>query len=163
MAVERWRSYLQRAGFVIKTDHHRLTYLDDQELHTTLQHKAMTKMMELQFKIIYKKGAGNTAADSLSRVGKMIECQAICTMRTLWMQEIINSYATNSEAQQKLQAYCGHKYDFCKKKPDHIILHVFFLSKLVAWNLAPKDCYFGDACSPTWARFQKIAGTSVKY
>jgi hypothetical protein len=124
MAVERWRSYLQRAGFVIKTDHHSLTYLDDQQLHTTLQHKAMTKMMELQFKIIYKKGAGNTAADSLSRVGKMIECQAICTMRTLWMQEIINSYATNSEAQQKLQAYCGHKYDFCKKNQTTL----FFMS-----------------------------------
>jgi hypothetical protein len=35
MAVERWRPYLQRGEFVIRTDHHSLCYLDDQQLITT--------------------------------------------------------------------------------------------------------------------------------
>jgi hypothetical protein len=30
MAVEKWRPYLQRGEFVIKTDHHSLSYLDEQ-------------------------------------------------------------------------------------------------------------------------------------
>jgi hypothetical protein len=37
MAVERWRPYLQRAEFLIKTDHHSLCYLDDQQLQSPLQ------------------------------------------------------------------------------------------------------------------------------
>ena len=37
MAVERWRPYLQRGKFVIKTDHQSLTFLDDQTLHSPLQ------------------------------------------------------------------------------------------------------------------------------
>jgi hypothetical protein len=32
MAVERWRPYLRRNEFVIKTDHHSLTYLEEQNL-----------------------------------------------------------------------------------------------------------------------------------
>jgi hypothetical protein len=32
MAIERWRSYLQRAEILIRTDHHSLCYLDDQTL-----------------------------------------------------------------------------------------------------------------------------------
>jgi hypothetical protein len=67
MVVERWRTYLQRTAFVIKTDHHSLCYLDDQNLQTPLQRKAMSKLMGLQFKIVYRKGANNLAADALSR------------------------------------------------------------------------------------------------
>lgn len=33
MAVERWRSYLQRQQFVIRTDHKSLCFLEDQNLH----------------------------------------------------------------------------------------------------------------------------------
>lgn len=41
MAVDRWRAYLQRGPFLIKTDHKSLCNLDDQVLHTDLQKKAM--------------------------------------------------------------------------------------------------------------------------
>jgi hypothetical protein len=37
MAVDRWRSYLQRGEFVIKTDQKALTHLDDQRLSTPSQ------------------------------------------------------------------------------------------------------------------------------
>jgi hypothetical protein len=56
MAVERWRPYLQRQEFIIRTDHHSLSYLTEQNLHSETQRKAMTRLMGLQFKVIYKKG-----------------------------------------------------------------------------------------------------------
>jgi len=67
MAVEKWRPYLQHKEFIIKTDHKSLLYLTEQRVHTKLQHKALLKLMDLQYKIVYKQGATNMAADALSR------------------------------------------------------------------------------------------------
>ncbi|KAK1669332.1 hypothetical protein QYE76_057491 [Lolium multiflorum] len=73
MAIERWRPYLQRGEFIIKTDHHSLSYLDDQTLQSPLQRKAIARLMGLQFKIVYRQGAENKAADALSRIGHLME------------------------------------------------------------------------------------------
>jgi len=59
MTVERWRHYLQRQEFIILTDHKSLAYLQEQNLHSDMQRKAMTRLMGLQFKIVYKKGKDN--------------------------------------------------------------------------------------------------------
>ena len=72
MAVERWRQYLNRGEFIIKTDHKSLAFLTEQKLHSDMQRKAMTRLMGLQFRVIYKKGKDNLAADALSRVGHMM-------------------------------------------------------------------------------------------
>jgi hypothetical protein len=69
MAVERWRPYLQRGEFLVRTDHQSLTFLEDQTLQSPLQRKAMARLMGLQFKIVYRQGAENLAVDALSRVG----------------------------------------------------------------------------------------------
>jgi hypothetical protein len=55
MAVDRWRPYLQRSEFIIRTDHSSLCFLEDQNLQSPLQCKAMARLMGLQFKIKYKK------------------------------------------------------------------------------------------------------------
>jgi len=55
MAVEKWRQYLSRGEFVIKTDHKSLAYLTKQNLHSEMQRKAMTRLMGLQFRVVYKK------------------------------------------------------------------------------------------------------------
>lgn len=54
MAVEKWRPYLQRQEFIIQTDHKSLAYLKQQNLHSEMQRKAMTRLMGLQFKIVYR-------------------------------------------------------------------------------------------------------------
>ena len=72
MAVERWRPYLQLQEFIIKTDHKSLSYLSEQNLHSEMQRKAMTRLMGLKFKIIYRQGKENIVADSLSRVGHLM-------------------------------------------------------------------------------------------
>jgi hypothetical protein len=55
------------------------------------------------FRIIYKKGKENLAADALSRVGHMMAVQAVSTVQPAWVQEVLNSYTTDPKAQQLLQ------------------------------------------------------------
>uniref|UniRef100_A0A453D8R9 Reverse transcriptase RNase H-like domain-containing protein n=1 Tax=Aegilops tauschii subsp. strangulata TaxID=200361 RepID=A0A453D8R9_AEGTS len=103
MAVDRWRSYLSGAPFVIKTDHQSLCHLGDQNLTSDLQRKAMTKLVGLQFSIQYKKEVKNTAADALSRVAHLFVPQAVSTSKPVWIQEILNSYTVDPNAQLMLQ------------------------------------------------------------
>jgi hypothetical protein len=81
MAVDKWRPYLQRGPFTIVTDHKSLVNLQDQQLTTEFQRKAMAKMVVLQFHIKYKKGSDNGAADSLSRVAHLLQANAISYCR----------------------------------------------------------------------------------
>ena len=68
MTVTKWRYYLVRYHFIIRTDHQFLKYLLDQKLTTILQHKWLTKkLLGLDYKIQYKKGTENLATDALSR------------------------------------------------------------------------------------------------
>lgn len=99
MAIERWRPYLQRQEFIIKTDHKSLCYLGEQHLQSELQKKAMTRLMGLQFRIVYKKGQDNQAANTLSRIGHVMAIQAVSAVQPVWIQEVINSYITDTEAQ----------------------------------------------------------------
>jgi hypothetical protein len=72
LAVSKWRQYLQHTEFTIKTDHQALSFLEEQTLHSEWQKKAMAKLMGLQFKVVYRKGKENVAADALSRVGHLM-------------------------------------------------------------------------------------------
>jgi hypothetical protein len=102
MAIERWRPYLQRQEFLIRTDHKSLSYLTEQNLHSDMQRKAMTRLMGLQFKVVYRKGKENLAVDALSRVHHLMVVQAVSEVQLVWMQEVLNSYATDSVAQDLL-------------------------------------------------------------
>jgi hypothetical protein len=92
LAVDKWRPYLQRAPFIIRTDHQSLTFLGEQQLHSELQKKAMAKMMGLQFQIVYKKGVENAVADALSRVSYLMTLSQVSEVQPLWVQEVLNSY-----------------------------------------------------------------------
>ena len=43
------------------------------------------------------------AADALSRVGHLMALQAVSTVQPAWVQEVKNSYVTNSQAQEMLR------------------------------------------------------------
>jgi hypothetical protein len=49
MVVKKWRQYLQRQEFIIRTDHKGLFYLSEENLHSEMQRKAITILMGLQF------------------------------------------------------------------------------------------------------------------
>jgi hypothetical protein len=99
MAIEKWRHYLQRQQFIILTDHRSLAYLSEQHLHSEMQKKAMARLMGLQFKIQYRQGKENMAADALSRVATMLALHTISVVKPEWMQEVLNSYTTDPHAQ----------------------------------------------------------------
>jgi hypothetical protein len=67
MAVDKWRHYIQHAEFLIYSDHRSLSHLTEQRLSTPWQHRVFTKLLGLQYHIVYKKGVDNGAADALSR------------------------------------------------------------------------------------------------
>ena len=67
LAMEQWRSYLQHAEFTIFTDQRSLIHLSDQRLNTPWQQRVFTKLLGLQYKIVYKQGSENCVADALSR------------------------------------------------------------------------------------------------
>ena len=50
MAIDHWRQYLITNEFIILTDQQSLVHLDDQKLSTPWQHKALIKMLGLQYK-----------------------------------------------------------------------------------------------------------------
>jgi hypothetical protein len=103
MAMDKWRSYLHRNPFLVKTDHQSLCHLQDQTLSTELQKKAMRKLAGLQFRFAYEKWSENIVADALSRVGAHLELQAISAVIPVWVQEVINSYHSDATATALLQ------------------------------------------------------------
>jgi hypothetical protein len=103
MAVDKWRSYLHKNPFIIRTNHQSLCHLQDQTLSTDLQRKAMRKLVGLQFKFAYKKGSDNKVADALSRVGMNYQLAAISRVVPFWVQEVTDSYHNDAQALKLLQ------------------------------------------------------------
>lgn len=106
MAVDHWRSYLQQGPFVIKTDKKSLVNLDDQRLTTPWQHKALTKLMGLQYQIIYNRGQENKAADALSRLPPRTttELCALTVAQPVWLQAVVDGYVVDPESKKLLSS-----------------------------------------------------------
>jgi hypothetical protein len=66
MAVDKWCQYLETVESVIYSDHRNLSHLMEQRLSTPWQQMVFSKLLGLQYKVFYKKGADNGAADALS-------------------------------------------------------------------------------------------------
>lgn len=87
LVVDRWRSYLQQGGeFIICTDHNSLVHLGEQRLVTSWQRRAFTKLMGLQYQIVYKKGVENKVADALSWVDA--ELSVVSVALPTWCKDI---------------------------------------------------------------------------
>lgn len=98
IAVDHWRHYLQQGEFFIHTDQHNLVHLNEQRLHTMWQQKVFTKLLGLQYKIIYKKGSDNRVADALSRCPQSEQVLAISSSSPLWLEEVTAAYSQDSTA-----------------------------------------------------------------
>ena len=97
MAVEKWRPYLQHGKFLIRTDHKSLLHLTEQRVTSRLQHKALVKLMDLNYTIQYKKGINNAAADALSRCETEGEVTVISECVPSWIQKLQEGYTDNFE------------------------------------------------------------------
>jgi hypothetical protein len=97
-AVQQWRLYLQQGEFVILTDHQSLAQLNEQCLHTPWQRKVFTKLLGLHYKIVYRKGTDNRAADALSQQVQP-ELSSISTVTPKWLSDIQASYSQDLDTQ----------------------------------------------------------------
>ncbi|WVZ62540.1 hypothetical protein U9M48_012279 [Paspalum notatum var. saurae] len=97
MAVDHWRHYLQGAEFMIYTDHRSLCHLNEQRLHTPWQQRVFSKLLGLQYRVVYRKGADNRAADALSRRPHSGELNAVSTL-----DAVVQGYSADDQAQSLL-------------------------------------------------------------
>lgn len=111
MAVDKWRQYLQNQEFVIRTYHKSLTYLMEQNLHSNMQKTAMSRMMGLKFRLEYRKGKENVAADALSRMNHLCAIQAVSVPQPTCIQELLNSYSTDVRAQELITKLTISEYE----------------------------------------------------
>lgn len=102
MAVDKWRAYLQHQEFVIRIDHRSLLHLTEQRITTKLQQKALLKLRDLQFKIQFKQGITNQAADSLSRCAALEFVMAVAVSKPDWLSKVKEGYLVDPEATKLL-------------------------------------------------------------
>jgi hypothetical protein len=103
LAVEKWHSYLQHREFIIRIDQRSLQHLGEQRLTNSIQHKAFVKLMGLQYKIQYKSGSSNRAADALSCCASKV-VGAISTCVPSWQENLATGYLENEEDKKLLAA-----------------------------------------------------------
>lgn len=68
-----------------------------------MQQKSFVKLMGLQYKLVYRKGNENSAADALSRNPSANELYHISLCRPSWLEMIVEGYLTDTQAQTLLQ------------------------------------------------------------
>jgi hypothetical protein len=100
LAIDKWKTYLQHGPFTIHTDQRSLVHLGDHKFNTPIQQKAFFKLMGLQYKIVYKKGITNKAADVLSRWAHTSELHTISTVQPRWIETVVEGYQSDPKAQQ---------------------------------------------------------------
>lgn len=112
------------AEFIIRMDQKSLIHLDAQRLTTPWQKRAFTKLIGLQYKLTYRKGVENGAADALSRrvptVGGELAVISSCT--PAWLQEATEGYQQDSADRERLASLAlGTNTDSCYTLRDGVI------------------------------------------
>lgn len=103
MAVDKWRQYLQHGEFFIYSDHRSLSHLTEQRLTTPWQQRVFSKLIGLQYKVVYKKGIDNGAADALSRRPSS-ELFSLSSATPQWMLQVMEGYMGDDQARELLVA-----------------------------------------------------------
>ncbi|WVZ54205.1 LOW QUALITY PROTEIN: hypothetical protein U9M48_005042 [Paspalum notatum var. saurae] len=81
-----------------------LTHLSDQRLNTHWQQRVFSKLLGLQYKVVYKPGAANRVADALSRRAHLSpptdqQMYSLSSADPAWAVTIINGYDSDPQAQ----------------------------------------------------------------
>jgi hypothetical protein len=79
-------------------------------MHIVWQYKVFTKLLGLQYKIVYKKGVDNQVADALSRrTHDQEELCMVSSPTTAWLQSVQDSYSSDPAAKEILSKLAVNK------------------------------------------------------
>ena len=108
LAMQLWRPYLKYQKFVILTDQKSLTQLTNQRLYTHWQKWVFSKLLGLQYRIVYRSGSDNRAVDALSRhPSPPAICAAVTSLVPSWVSVVIASYREDTFATTLLTKNCS--------------------------------------------------------
>jgi hypothetical protein len=103
LVVDHWTPYLQHGTFLIFMDHKSLVHLNEQQLKTPWQQRVFTKLLGLQYQVVYKQGSANRAANALSRRPHPEHgLHAISISTPQWLSDIAESYMQTPQDKQLL-------------------------------------------------------------
>lgn len=94
-ALKKWKHYVSSSSLIIRTDQQSLKYIQEQRLVEGIQHKLLVKLLGYNYKVEYKKGIDNTAADALSCRPQEPAILALTTVVPQWIQQVTDSYASD--------------------------------------------------------------------
>lgn len=147
-ALRTWRYYLLNRHFLLKTDHHSLIYLKNQNLiDSTRVARWLDYLAQYDFSIEYVKGPVNSVADALSRYpyASAVNCLSIHAMQSALAPnerlkaEIIESYSQD--------VHFGQLYDILKNSKEipktihHYIKHFRLQDGLLYYSTIIGDDY----------------------
>lgn len=79
-------------------------HIADQQLHTPWQMKMYTKLLGLQYKVVYRPGKSNAAADALSRhPAPTAQLLAISSATPLWLADVVTGYSSDPDSTKLIQ------------------------------------------------------------
>lgn len=108
--VNKWRHYLQRGHFIIKTD----------QQVSNICLSGLTKLLSLYYEVQYKRGTDNRVADALSRRQEEEgSTYALTSSEPTWMQQVVLSYEHNPFSSQLLTELIVDPM----RKPNYTLVH----------------------------------------
>ena len=106
-AIKKWRPYLLGHFFTIRTNHQSLKFLLEQKIGTPMQQMWVSKLLDYEFVVEYKKGQEIKVADTLSkRIEEELKIASLAVISypsLEWLLEVQNSYAFDPILQSLVQ------------------------------------------------------------
>jgi hypothetical protein len=99
-ALKKWKHYVSETSLMLRTDQQSLKYMGDQRLIQGVQNKLLIKLLGYNYKIEYKQGKENKAADALSRKPHTINSMVITSAIPLWVIEVLDSYNEDTKCKE---------------------------------------------------------------
>lgn len=107
--VQKWRQYLLGKYFIIQTDQKSIQELLMQTIHTPEQQVHIRKLLGYDFRIEYKAGINNKAADALSRRDADADFEnemgvQICFLASIPVTQFLDEVAKEMKLLKKIES-----------------------------------------------------------
>lgn len=111
LSIQKWQPYLLVHGFIVRTNQQSLKFFLEQRVGTPTQQRWLSNLLEYDFKVEYRNGKENMAADALSRRTDEGAIMGISSPITKWVTTVRIEYDKAAELQKLQWQYEGGELD----------------------------------------------------